>query len=211
MRAAWRFFMNGWQNWDQTASFVPSSRFLVDALVKAAELPRARAVVELGTGTGTVTEKLLAAMRPDAVLYGVEIDRPLLEATARRLPDPRLRAIHGSAADLVAHLAAAGAEGPVDAIVSCLGMSLLPPDVRDAITEAAARVLAPDGVFVQYGYLHAHVIVYSPRRGFSRFHLGRHLGRYFAEQRRRVVVPNIPPAEVLVCRGSLPRSISAAA
>ncbi|HEY8378975.1 MAG TPA: hypothetical protein VIK91_20930, partial [Nannocystis sp.] len=69
MRAAWRFFMNGWQNWDQTASFVPSSRFLVDALVKAAELPRARAVVELGTGTGTVTEKLLAAMRPDAVLY----------------------------------------------------------------------------------------------------------------------------------------------
>lgn len=211
MRAAWRFFLNGWRDWDQTASFVPSSRFLVDALVQGAELSRARTVIELGTGTGTVTEKLLAAMRPDATLFGVEIDGPLLEATARRLPDPRLVAIHGSAADLSEHLAAAGCDGPIDAIVSCLGMSLLPPDLRDAITESAARVLAPDGVFVQYGYLHAHVLVYSPNRGFSRFHLGRHLGRYFAEQRRQIVVPNIPPAEVLVCRGTLPPNMSAAA
>ncbi|MCY1061864.1 L-histidine N(alpha)-methyltransferase [Nannocystis sp. SCPEA4] len=211
MRAAWRFFLNGWRDWDQTASFVPSSRFLVDALVQGADLGRARSVVELGTGTGTVTEKLLAAMRPDARLYGVEIDGPLLEATARRLPDPRLVAIHGSAADLAEHLAAAGEHGKVDAIVSCLGMSLLPPELRDAIIDSAARVLAPGGVFVQYGYLHAHVIVYSTSRGFSQFHLGRYLGRYFAEQRRQIVVPNIPPAEVLVCRGSLPRDISAAA
>jgi phosphatidylethanolamine/phosphatidyl-N-methylethanolamine N-methyltransferase len=211
MRAAWRFFLNGWRDWDQTASFVPSSRFLVDALVQGADLGRARNVVELGTGTGTVTAKLLEAMRPDAKLYGVEIDGPLLQATARRLPDPRLVAIHGSAVDLADHLARAGAVGEVDAIVSCLGMSLLPPDLRDAITESAARVLAPGGVFVQYGYLHAHVIVYSTSRGFSRFHLGRHLGRYFNQQTRRIVVPNIPPAEVLVCRGSTARDISAAA
>lgn len=209
MRAAWRFFLNGWRDWDQTASFVPSSRFLVDALVQGAELHRARNVVELGTGTGTVTAKLLTAMRPDAKLYGVEIDGPLLQATARRLPDPRLVAIHGSAADLAEHLS--DAVGKVDAIVSCLGMSLLPPDLRDAITESAARVLAPGGVFVQYGYLHAHVIVYSTSRGFSRFHLGRHLGRYFGEQRRQIVVPNIPPAEVLVCRRSTVSDISAAA
>ena len=84
-------------------------------------------------------------------------------------------------------------------------------DLRDAITESSARVLSKTGVFVQYGYLHAHAIVYSPSRGFSRFHLGRHLGRYFAEQRRQIVVPNLPPAEVLVCRGSLPPNLSAAA
>lgn len=211
MRAAWRFFLNGWRDWDQTASFVPSSRFLVDALVQGADLRRARSVVELGTGTGAVTEKLLAAMRPDARLYGVEIDGPLLDATARRLPDPRLVAIHGSAADLPALLADAGSDGKVDAIVSCLGMSLLPPDLREAITESATRVLAPGGVFVQYGYLHAHVLVYSTSRGFSRFHLGRHLERYFSEQRRQIVVPNIPPAEVLVCRGSISPDLSAAA
>jgi len=211
LRAAWHFFLNGWRDWDQTASFIPSSRFLVDALVQGAELTRARRVLELGTGTGTVTEKLLAAMRPDAKLYGVEIDGPLIEATTKRLPDPRFVPIHGSAADLDTLLAEVGCDGPIDAIVSCLGMSLLPPDIRDAITESAARVLAPDGVFVQYGYLHAHVVVYSTSRGFSRFHLGRHLGRYFSQQRRQIVVPNLPPAEVLVCRGSLTSPLSAAA
>lgn len=211
LRAAWHFFLNGWRDWDQTASFIPSSRFLVDALVEGADLQRALRVIELGTGTGTVTEKLLAAMRPDARLYGVEIDGGLIAATARRLPDPRLVPIHGSAADLEQLLARAGCDGPIDAIVSCLGMSLLPPDVRDAITESAARVLARGGVFVQYGYLHARVVVYSTTRGFSRFHLGRHLGRYFSEQRRQIVVPNLPPAEVLVCRGSLESPLPAAA
>lgn len=211
MRAAWRFFLNGVRNWDQTANVVPSSRFLVDALVDGAELGRARRVVELGTGTGTVTAKLLAGMRGDARLYGVEIDGPLIDATTRRLPDPRFVPIHGSAVDLPELLAAAGCDGPVDAIVSCLGMSLLPPDLRDAITESAASVLAPDGVFVQYGYLHAHVIVLSTSRGYSRFHLGEHLGRYFSEQRRQIVIPNIPPAEVLICRGSLVSPVPVAA
>lgn len=211
LRAAWRFFMNGWQNWDQTASFVPSSRFLVDALVQGADLARARNVIELGTGTGTVTEKLLGALGPEARLYGVEIDGPLIEATTRRLPDPRFVPIHGSAADLVDLMAAAGCEGPVDAIVSCLGMSLLPPEVRDSVLSAAAKVLARGGVFVQYGYLHAHVVVYSTSRGFSRFHLGEYLGRYFHAQRRQIVVANLPPAEVLVCRGSIYAPMTVAA
>jgi hypothetical protein len=30
-------------------------------------------------------------------------------------------------------------------------------------------------VFVQYGYLHARVVVYSPIRGWSRFNLQRYL------------------------------------
>ena len=52
-QAVWRFFSNGFRYWDQTASFVPSSRFLVDAIVQGAALSRARTVVELGAGTGT--------------------------------------------------------------------------------------------------------------------------------------------------------------
>ena len=100
LQAVWRFFSNAFRDWDQTASFLPSSRFLVDALVQGAALSHAKAVVELGPGTGTVTQALLDAMPADARLFAVEIDGPLLEATARRLPDPRLVPIHGSAADI---------------------------------------------------------------------------------------------------------------
>jgi phospholipid N-methyltransferase len=200
LSAVWRFFSNAFRDWDQTASFLPSSRYLVDALVAGAALADARAVVELGPGTGTVTEALLAAMHPDAKLYAVEIDGPLLEATARRLPDPRLVPIHGSAADIRELLAAAGHDGPVDAIVSCLGMSLLPPELRQSIMDSSLAALGPRGVFVQYGYLHAKVVVYSPVRGWSRFDLEAYLGRHFDEIRQQRVIANFPPADVFVCR-----------
>lgn len=200
LSAVWHFFLNAFRDWDQTASFIPSSRFLVDAIVQGAAIRSARAVVELGAGTGTVTEALLAAMPADAKLYAVEIDGPLLEATARRLPDPRLVPIHGSAADLHDLLAAAGHEGPVDAVVSCLGMSLLPPDLRQSILASSISILGGDGVFVQYGYLHARVVVYSPIRGWSRFNLQRYLQDHFGQIQQQRVIANFPPADVFVCR-----------
>lgn len=200
LSAVWHFFLNAFRDWDQTASFIPSSRYLVDAMVEGAALRGATAVVELGTGTGGVTQALLAAMPADARLYGVEIDGPLLAATARRLPDPRLVPIHGSAADLHSLLPAAGHHGPVDAVVSSLGMSLLPADLREAIVRSAIAALRPGGVFVQFGYLHAKVVVYSPIRGWSRFDLADYLERNFDEIRQRRVFANFPPADVFVCR-----------
>jgi len=200
LQAVWRFFSNAFRDWDQTASFVPSSRFLVDAIVQGAALSTARTVVELGPGTGTVTQALLQAMPASARLFAVEIDGPLLDATARRLPDPRLVPIHGSAADIAELLAAAGHTGPVDVVVSCLGMSLLSPELRTAILGSSIAALAPDGVFVQYGYLHAKTVVYSPQRGFSRFDLRAYLQRHFMTIRQRRVIANFPPADVFVCR-----------
>jgi len=199
LSAVWHFFLNAFRSWDQNASFVPSSRYLVDAMVAGAALPQARAVVELGTGTGGVTEALLASLPSDARLYAVEIDGPLLEATARRLPDPRLVPLHGSAADLTDLLSAAGHTGPVDAIVSSLGMSLLPPDLRESIVASALAVLKPGGVFVQFGYLHTKIVVYSPVRGWSRFDLPDYLERHFHRIHKQRVIANFPPADVFVC------------
>ena len=67
--AAWRFFHSGFRAWDQTAALFPSSRYLVHALTCQPELPRARAVVELGPGIGNVTRAILRRMHQDARLY----------------------------------------------------------------------------------------------------------------------------------------------
>jgi len=200
LSAVWHFFLNAFREWDQNASFIPSSRYLVDAMVAGAALPQASAVVELGSGTGGVTEALLASLPSDARLYAVEIDGPLLAATTRRLPDARLVPIHGSAADLATLLPAAGHDGPVDAVVSSLGMSLLPPDLRDEILSAALAALKPGGIFVQFGYLHTKIVVYSSIRGWSRFDLPDYLARHFHRIRKQRVLANFPPADVFVCQ-----------
>ena len=97
-------------------------------------------------------------------------------------------------------LAAAGHEGPVDAVVSCLGMSLLPPELRQSILASSISILGTTGVFVQYGYLHARVVVYSPIRGWSRFNLQRYLQDHFGQIQQQRVIANFPPADVFVCR-----------
>ncbi len=203
-RAFWTFFRQGFAKWDQTASFVPSQRFLVDAMVDGASPTTARTIVELGPGVGVMTKPLLAKMRPDARLFTIEIDEDIHGQLVRQVSDPRLTAICGSAEHITELLAEAGHRGPVDAVVSSLGMSLIPPEVREGIGDSIRDSLHADGVYVQFGYLHTRFAVYSTERGWDRFAYRRWLEKRFADVRRRAVPLNFPPAWVF--RAQRPRS-----
>lgn len=204
-RAFWTFFRQGFAKWDQTASFVPSQRFLVDAMVDGARPERAKRIVELGPGVGVMTKPLLARMRSDAELYTFEIDPPIHEQLVRNVTDPRLRAICGSAEHIGELLKEHGCDGKVDAVVSSLGMSLIPPDVRDRILSSIVECLAPDGVYVQFGYIHTKWVVYSTARGFVPFHYRRYLEARFERVEKRAVPLNFPPAWVFESRRPLLR------
>ncbi len=200
-RAFWTFFKQGFSKWDQTASPLPSQRFLVRAMVDGADAERARTIVELGPGVGVMTKPLLARMQRDAKLFTFEIDEPIHDELVRTVRDPRLHAILGSAEHLKTLLAEHGHEGPVDAVVSSLGMSLIPPEVRDRIMDAVAEVLAPGGVYVQFGYVHTRHFVYSTARGFGGFDYHGFLKARFDRVTRRAVPLNVPPAYVYQARG----------
>jgi phospholipid N-methyltransferase len=194
-----RFLRQGYEDFDRTANFFPSSPFLVDAMVRAAPLASTAAVVELGPGTGAITRKLLEGMRPDAVLCTIECDALMNQELTRHLGDHRLDAVIGDAQDTLAIVTERGLAGQVGVVVSSLGLSLLTDPVRERIVEAAAAVLAPGGLFVQYVYCHARAVVYSPTRGFSRFHARRYLEGKFERVSRRLVPLNLPPAWVYTC------------
>lgn len=200
-RSFWTFFKQGFAKWDQTASFVPSQRFLVDAMVEGSRPERAKCIVELGPGVGVMTKPLLARMRPDATLYTIEIDREIHDQLVRNVSDPRLHAICGSAEHIRELLAERGCTEQVDAVVSSLGMSLIPPAVRDGIVQSIAETLAPNGVYVQFGYIHTKYLVYSTARGFVPFHYRSYLEQRFEKVRKRAVPLNFPPAWVFVSEG----------
>jgi phospholipid N-methyltransferase len=199
-RAFWTFFKQGVVKWDQTASIVPSQRFLVNAMVDGARPETSGAILELGPGVGVMTKPLLARMAPDASLYTIEIDRAIHDQLTRHVRDPRLHAICGSAEHIGELLAEKGCNGKVDAIVSSLGMSLIPPAVRERIVESIIEALAPDGVYVQFGYIHTKYFVVSTQRGFVPFHYRSFLEGRFEEVRRRPVPLNFPPAWVFEAR-----------
>ncbi len=199
-RAVWRFFGRGLRDFDTTASLVPSSPFLVEAMLRPARLGAARCVVELGTGTGTLTREILARVGPACVVYGVELDPSLADATLRRCADPRLRALRGSAADL-ARLLEPAHLGAVDAIVSSLGLSLMDEEQRASIVRAAGLALGPGGVFMQYAYLHARWFAYSQARAsWFRWRARPFLERHFGAVDGELIVANLPPAVAYACR-----------
>lgn len=199
-RAFFTFVKNGVTKWDQTASPIPSQRFLVNKMVEAVRPETAGAIVEFGPGVGVMTKPLLHRMRKDAKLFTIEIESSLQDALVRNVVDPRLVAVLGSAADVESILHARGFDGKVDAVMSGLGMSLIPSVIREEILEGARKVLAPHGVYVQFGYFHTKHVAYTKETGFRGFDYEAMLKRHFSRVTKSPVPMNVPPAWVYIAR-----------
>jgi phospholipid N-methyltransferase len=164
----------------EVGSVIPSSRFMERRVARAADLGRARTVVELGPGTGGTTRALLRHMAPDARLLAIEINPRLAEQVRARIPDPRLVVHTGSAADVSQALHEHGLEAP-DVVVSGIPFSTMPRELAVDILHAVRDALAPHGLFVAY-QVRDRVAVLA--RGI------------FARPRVQLEVRNVPPMRV---------------
>lgn len=125
----------------------PSSRWLAGAIAKQATRGPAGVIIELGPGTGVVTQALLDAGLAPESLKLIEYADSFVEHLTKRFPE--LDVIHGSATDLFNmmqdHL-------PVAAIVSGLPLRSMPMRMVWRIGRHAERLLAEDGLFIQFTY-----------------------------------------------------------
>ncbi|KAA3630161.1 MAG: hypothetical protein DWQ08_06435, partial [Proteobacteria bacterium] len=83
----------------QVQSIIPSSRYLEDRIVQAANVPAADVLVELGPGTGGTTRALLRAMPRHARLLCIEVNANF-HSMVSRIDDDRLIAHLGSACEI---------------------------------------------------------------------------------------------------------------
>ena len=174
-----------------TGSVTPSSRFLAQAIVKDLDLPRAGAVLEYGPGTGVFTEFVLREMQPGAKFAAIELNPHFAQAFRLRFPDVLL--FQESAANVTEICQRAGMPF-VDCIVSGLPWATFPESLQVECLKEMMRVLAPDGKFVTFSYLHSQLLTGSKR--FVKL-----LPDYFRTiSKSPVVWLNLPPAFVYRCR-----------
>lgn len=164
-------------------SVVPSSRFLVDQLLRHVDWSEARLIVEYGPGVGTFTGAMLRRMRPDARLIAIELNHQFVEFLGASYPDPRLRVVRGSALEVDDILRDHG-RAEADAIVSGIPFSTIDLDLRRRILRKSHDALGPDGRFLVYQ--------------FSRAVLP-HLRRSFGRVEEEFVPFNILPARIYSC------------
>jgi len=140
-----RFFKSWIRNPLAIGAFAPSGRSLAK-LMATGVAPGSR-VLELGAGTGTVTEALLAGGVQAADLYVVERDPQLIQILERRFP--RCHVIGADALTLEQRL---GAEPPFDFVISGLPLVLFSADSRVRVLQQAFALLKPGGRLHQFTY-----------------------------------------------------------
>lgn len=132
-------------------SVIPSSRRLIDHMLRPVDWPRCKLFVEYGPGVGTFCAPVLDRLPRDGRLVVIDTNPDFVEYLGRRFADSRFSAVHGSAADVEAIVAAHGHDH-ADYVLSGLPFSTLPDGVGPAITAATERVLAPGGQFLVYQF-----------------------------------------------------------
>jgi len=156
----------------------PSSQRLAKQM--AQNVPRMGTgwVVELGAGTGAVTQALLDYGIDASRLLVIERSSVFVQHLRKRFP--HIRVLQGDAMQLDALVSA---ERPIDAIVSSLPLCSLPKNDAAAIITQWLRALKPGSTLVQY--------TYHPR-GMQRQQL-----HGFLLNASALIWTNLPPAWVI--------------
>jgi tRNA (cmo5U34)-methyltransferase len=117
---------------------IPRFDELEDEVAAATSGIEARAVLELGVGTGE-TARRVRALHPKASWTGIDASGAMLGRARQTLPDADLRE---------SRLEDPLPSGPFDLVVSALAVHHLPPDAKRDLFSRVADVLHPGGVFV---------------------------------------------------------------
>ncbi len=179
LKEAELFFRQWLRSPKSMGSVTPSSKVLARALTEAVVWRPGQTVVELGAGTGPITQGLIdGGLPPDAIMT-IELDRSLVDYLRARFP--KVRVVHGDATRMDELVQEQGVED-VSTIISGLPMVNMPFEFQRAIIEPAFKILKGDGFMLQYSYA-----PFAPIRA-------RRLG--VRAELIRYVLRNLPPASV---------------
>jgi phospholipid N-methyltransferase len=132
-------------------SVIPSSRILIDKMLKPVDWSATRLFVEYGPGVGTFTRPILDRLSRDAKLIAIDTNQDFVDYLNGDIDDDRFIAVHGSAADVEKIIAEHGFDH-ADYVLSGLPFSTLPPGVGDEIGAATGRAIRNGGAFLVYQF-----------------------------------------------------------
>ena len=147
----WQFLRGFFKNPVMVGSVIPSSRVLIEKMLRPVDWANTRLFVEYGPGVGTFTRPILELLDEDATLLTIDTNADFTKYLRDSIDDPRLVPITGSAADVEKILEDRGL-GKADYVLSGLPFSTLPPGVGEAIAAATAKVIRPGGAFLVYQF-----------------------------------------------------------
>lgn len=133
----------------KTGAVAPSGKHLARALAAAVDLSVPGPVIELGPGTGVVTEALVERGLPQERILAIEFNPDFVTLLRKRFP--RATILNGDAY-AVGDLARTVTNEKCAAAVSSLPLFTEPPEKRVRMVTACFDLMAPGSPFVQFSY-----------------------------------------------------------
>ena len=176
----WQFFKSFVRSPKQMGSVIPSSRYLVRALLGDIDWQQSQTIVELGAGTGAVTASIAEKSSADTLFICFEFDEQLHQNLVKRFPQATMAY---DAFKLTQTLALEN-QTQADYIISSLPFANFSKADQHLLLETIKAALAPGGAFIVYQYSKQLEIL---------------LEQHFSRRTRSYVWQNIPPAYVYHC------------
>lgn len=191
------------RRFETTGAVAPSSRFLARALARPFERhPGPARILEVGPGTGAVTQRIVRLLKPEDRLDLVELNEHFVHVLKRKFDsDPAYRRVSDRACVHQCAIQDFAATAPYDFIVSGLPFNNFPPALVREIFDVFFRLLAPGGVLSYFEYMYMRPLRRMISNADGRKRLGE-LETILQERlrshrmRRDWVFVNIPPAWV---------------
>lgn len=161
-------------------SVTPSSRFLMQKMMKRIKWEQVRTIAELGAGTGVFTRAIHQLSHPDTQVIVFEHDSEMRASVEAEFPMLHHRR---DALELTSVVQELGLPN-LDCIISGLPLTLFPREVRDQLMDEVVNALKPGGIYIQFQYS---------------LYLLPELRRRFSQVEVDFVPLNAPPAFVYAC------------
>lgn len=142
------FLKQFFKDFKHTGAVCPSSKKLTDKMLKKVDFSKPIHILELGPGTGCMTQEILLRMHPDSKLSCIEINPEFCSKLKAFESDPRFNLYQASATDFNAAIHSQ----PVDYVISGLPLANFKRSEIKSIFDQVENVLAPKGLFVQFQY-----------------------------------------------------------
>lgn len=168
----------------KTGAVAPSGQELSRLMARFAEADRPGVIVELGPGTGAVTQALIErGVEPERLVL-IEYSAEFCALLRERFPGARV--VQGNAYALGEVMQRLG-NPPIASVISGLPLFTRPLEERQKLLADAMRLMAPGAPFIQFSY----ALVPPVKRALG-----------YTLSSTRWVIANLPPARVWLYRAA---------
>lgn len=184
------FFREFRRTFDTTGALAPSGRFLARALARPLREHSGgpMRILEVGPGTGAVTQEIVRHVRPNDRLHIVELNDRFVSLLRRRFEvEPGFRQVAEQTSIFHAPVQELKADEPYDYIVCGLPFNNFPPELVESILRHLIGILQPGGCMTFFEYLWVRPfkkLVASREKRRRVVEVGGVLRRYLAQYER---------------------------